>query len=106
MKDMVISSKEKKDMHVNSVVTDAPQYPYGLKLFIDERTYEKLELRKLPQVGEKFMIMAVAEVTHVSQTRNEGSEKSYSMELQIMGLDLKERESEEKQTPAYSLYGG
>lgn len=104
MKSMKISSEEKKEMSLPSVVSDKPKYPYGLKLHFDETSFAKLEM-EAPRVGEKFMVLAYAEVCDVHQEKYEGDVPRYSMTLQLMDVDLKKKEQEEKKSVANELYG-
>lgn len=65
------SAKDKrKDMGEPCAVDAiAPDYPWGLTINLDTDELEKLGIAKsLPNVGDKFTIMAKVVVTTVSQT--------------------------------------
>ena len=104
MRDLSITDKEKKEASVHSVLEDTPKYPYGLKLHIDEETFEKLGLADAPTTGDKFMILAVAEVSDIRQERYRGDEKKHSMGLQIMQMEVKPHK--DKKDAASTIYGG
>lgn len=101
MKDMTISTEEKKDRHEHSIVCDEPQYPYGLRINFDPDSYKKLGLSEPPKVGTKMMVMGYGKVCSVNQNEMEGDVPRTSMEIQIMAVELKakdqmDEESEEK----------
>lgn len=96
MKDMKISTEGKKDASEYSEVMDREQYPYGLKIHFDEKSYKKLGMDDAPEVGKKFMMMAEVEVCDVQMHKYEGDEKKISMGMQIQAIELKESESESK----------
>ena len=104
MRDMMITAEEKKEASEHSIVRDEPKYPYGLKIHVDENTYEKLGLSDVPTVGEKYMIIAVAEVCDVHQAKYEGDEAKICMGLQITEMDIKK--NKEEKNAADTLYGG
>lgn len=108
MKSMMMSESEKKEMNEYSVVSDRPKYPYNLKLRIDPETYKKLEMGEPPKIGEKFMVLAQAEVCEVEMYRKEGDEKEFNIELQITDMDLKssdQKEESESKDMASKIYG-
>ena len=101
----MITAEEKKNMSIESCVSDRPKYPYGLKLHFNSESFKKLDMSEAPQVGEKYMILAYAEVCDVQQEKYEGDEKSISFGLQIMDIDLKKKNNDDK-NHADKLYGG
>lgn len=105
MKSLKIEASEKKENAHPSIVADSPQYPYGLKLHFDEMTYKKLELGEVPKVGDKFMVLAYAEVCDVHQNKYEGDQPQISMGMQIMDIELKKKEMEKQRDIASELYG-
>lgn len=62
-----------------------PQYPYGLRVRLNEEAIEKLNWKDLPKVGTKCNIQAKGVVTTVSNM--EGMEHSM-MEVEIQLTDL------------------
>lgn len=94
----------------SSVITDdAPAYPYGLRVNLDEDSLDALGVSTLPKVGSTMYLGANVKVVSVSDNEHtsEGGEthRHRSVELQIteMGLDG-ERAKEEPQTET-ALYG-
>jgi hypothetical protein len=83
---------------------DAPAYPYGMCLRLEEATIAKLEIATLPKVGEKMMVMARVEVSETSQRDVVGGSPQRSISLQItdlaIGADVKDKDH------ATTLYGG
>lgn len=100
MKSMMISAEEKKEMMSESI--DPPKYPYGLKIHFNEESFEKLGIED-PKVGEKFMILAMAEVCDVHQNKYEGDVPKICMGMQIMEIELK-KDGGEKKDIANELY--
>jgi Major coat protein-like len=80
---------------------DAPSYPYGLELRLDDEALGKLDLTELPEVETTVMVWAKCTVTAVSATQSEGSEMRRSLTLQVTDLAI-----EEASTPAAEkMYG-
>lgn len=100
---MKISSEEKKDMHEESVVEGHSQYPYGLSLYFDKKSYKKLGLGGIPNIGDEFMIIGKAEVVELVKESFEGDDINICMKMQIKEVDLKK--DEEKKDIATSIYG-
>ena len=106
LKDVSYSEEEKKDMSTPSLVSELPKYPYGLKITLEPDVLDKLELYDAPKVGEKKMILAIAEVVAVRKEDGRGDVKKFSVELQIQQLDCKKEEADgQKVDAAKSLYG-
>ena len=104
MKSVEITASEKKDMAYPSVVSDKPKYPWGLRVTVDGETYKKLDLKEIPQVGDKMMMLCLVEVCSVSNEKYEGDENNISVGLQITDMEIKKSEAEKK--PAENmLYG-
>jgi len=106
MKDMSLSIEEKKDKEVDSAI-DRADYPYGLKIHLDHDSYKKIGFTESPALGQKFVIMGVAEVMDVSK-QSVQSEDKISCTMQITHMDLKKKESEketEKKDQGSILYG-
>jgi len=95
MKDMSLSIEEKKE-RVSESSIDKPDYPYGLKIHLEGETYNKIGFTEAPALGQKFMIMGVVEVMDVHKESVQGDDR-ISCTLQITHMDLKKKESEEKE---------
>ena len=85
-----------------SVAADAPAYPWGLSLTLDEEALDKLGI-ELPEVDEKVAVIAKATVTNVSSNSSAGGEKRRSVSLQITELCIEPGASTKKAEEA--LYG-
>ena len=100
------SEEEKKDMK-DSMAVEAPRYPYGLEIDLDPATVKKLGLSDVPKVGEKFMVLAIAEVSAVRKDRGvQDDSVGFSVSLQVTDMDIKKEEQKEKKDSASVLYGG
>ena len=84
LRDMKLTPSEKSEEA--EIATDTPDYPYGLRLNLNEEALEKLGI-DLPDVGDSFFVVAVAKVQSVSEHQSEGS-KSQNVDLQIEQLSL------------------
>lgn len=105
MKSMIISGKHNSEAAVNSSMPgDKEKYPYGLKIHLDEDSFAKLELGGIPKVGDKFMMLAMVEVSDTHKSNSMGDEVKVGMGLQITDLELKTH-GEKKEDTATKLYG-
>lgn len=88
---------------------DAPVYPYGLEVRLDEDALEKLDLTKLPAVGGELMLLAKVSVTGVSDNAHarggEAPHRHRNVTLQITELCL-EGLSKDEDKVAERLYNG
>ena len=91
---MMVSTKlDKKEAAESMAVCglsdpkDAPLYPYGLSLCVEQDLLLKLGLSELPPVGTVFMLTAAVEVTGVRSSQRQGEQDS-SMDLQITDMEL------------------
>lgn len=88
LKDMKITKAEKKEKtEACSPSLDSPAYPYGLNLRCDETVLEKLALKGIPKVGQKLELIAIVEVSEVSQYETQTS-KNRSLSLQVTQMAL------------------
>lgn len=79
---------------------EAPAYPWGLRLDLEDATLKKLGIESPPAVGTKMMLTAMAEVTSASQRENQDG-KDVCVGLQITDMALK---AESKPSGASLLY--
>lgn len=70
------------------VISDAPEYPYGLELHLDDRALEKLSLTQPPAVGTQLMIQARVTVTSASSFQTMGGEAEGSSNWQITDMEV------------------
>ena len=83
LRDMKLSRSEKAE---DAEQPSAPDYPYGLRLNLDQDALEKLGI-ELPDVGETFFVVAVATVQSVSEHKSD-EHTSQDVSLQIKQLSL------------------
>jgi len=102
MYDMSYEEKEIKDFSTPKM--SVPKYPHGLKLRLGPEELEKLGVKSAPGIDMKVDIQAVAKVVEVENSVEEG-EDSYSVELQIVEMELKEKK-ESKPEAHQVIYGG
>lgn len=99
---MKIDAKKREEKYASSVAMDAPIYPWGLSLTLDDEVLDMLGLSKLPAVGKPMMLIARVDVTSVSerkeQTEGGSATKNRSVSLQITDLAL--ASNEEGESPA------
>ena len=84
LRDMRLSRSEKDD--VAEVATDTPDFPWGLRLNLDQDALEKLGI-ELPDIGDSFLVVAVATVQSVSEHKSD-DHTSQDVSLQIEKLSL------------------
>jgi hypothetical protein len=75
------------------------EYPYGLRIHLDDEQLKKLGITSLPAVGTEVTLIAKAKVNnvHESTTDGGGGKHAYrSVGLQITDLGLKPPKSETK----------
>lgn len=102
MKNMKMSKEEAKEYGYNgSIAMDAPQYPYGLRIDLDDQSLEKLGIDKLPEVGSTMMIVARVEVQSVSSNKDYKGEPEQRLGLQITDMEL----AADKPDKAKEIYG-
>lgn len=99
----------KKDMaeEASPSYSQSP-YPSGCCLYLDTDELEKLGIKSLPSVGDEYHIVAVGEVTSVSEndSANGGENRSLGIQIQMMELTHEsESEGKEKKESAKSEKG-
>jgi len=73
---------------------DSHEFPYGLRLRLDPKIMEKMDLEKMPEVGQTMGLHAVVEVVEVSLDRNESGGRDKCMSLQITDMALQVRSND------------
>lgn len=81
-------SKEEAKEDMQPTAADAPEYPYGLTISIDEEAMAKLGITDLPKVGTKMQLSAVVVVCGTSQYSTQGGEDESNLSLQITDMEL------------------
>lgn len=87
MVNMQMSAEEAREM-TQPTADDAPRYPYGLCICLDDDALEKLGLTQLPAVGTAMTLTARVEVSSTSAYQTRGGESEARLELQITDMEL------------------
>lgn len=95
------TSPEEAKEYVQPSLDDAPRYPYGLELRLDDAALEKLGMSAPPAVGTVLMVTARVEVTSASQYQTQGQEAESSSCWQITDMEASKASSD---GDAKSLY--
>lgn len=94
-------SKAAKSTMLGEVTTDAPEYPYGLRISLDGDSMKKLAMPEC-KVGDKLALMAMVEVVSMSEHQGEGDkEPRRSLDLQITDMEMHDGKA---QGPAERMY--
>lgn len=95
MTNLALTKKEAKAEYGTSPTPsdeDLPRYPYGLTLYLDDDTLEKLGLKELPKVGSTMLAQITVMITGTSQratqSTKEGEQMSTCVDMQITDMDL------------------
>lgn len=101
---MKMSREEAKEISQPSMM-DAPEYPYGLCLDVDDDALEKLGVTALPKVGTEMLINAKVVVKSVSSHDTQGGESEARASLQITDMEIVSNQTERNSGAATLLYG-
>lgn len=76
---------------------NAPKYPYGLCLCLNNETLEKLNVDRADwQIGDVFDLRCMAKVTSISENENDsGKDCRVEMQIVMMGAESETDEGEE-----------
>lgn len=81
------ASEDAAEAGATTMMSDPPLYPYGLQIRLEEDQIAALGIKTLPAVGTKVRIVALAEVSAVSQMQEQGGEVCQCLTLQITDMD-------------------
>lgn len=98
---------EAKTMLGEAVQSDAPEYPYGLRLCLDDESLTKLGITELPAIDAEFKVTALVCVVSVSQYESQGSDKpnrSVDLQIEMMELAPAQEEAGEGKSIAQRMY--
>lgn len=84
---------------------DAPAYPWGLELSLNDEVLTKLGLTTMPEVGETLVVLAKARVTRCSSNETAEGGKRRDCTLQITDLGVEDA-GEKLEGAADALYKG
>ena len=85
LKNMKMSADEQREYGPTTLAPDRPEYPYGLRLNLDDDGLAKLGLTDLPEPGTVMHIMAHCTVVRRSESSDEQG-KDKNLELQITDM--------------------
>lgn len=88
MINMKMSKEEAKEYTAVPDPGNAPEYPYGLRLSLDDDALEKLGITELPKVGTVMVLQARVEVCGTSAYSTQDKESEASVSLQITDMEL------------------
>lgn len=91
--------------YTTPTVADAPKYPWGLCLTLNDDSLDKLGVKTLPPVDTEVTIIAKAVVSRISENQTQGGESCASMDLQITDMQLQLPETDLLGRAAAMLYG-
>jgi hypothetical protein len=103
MKSMKLTKSEATEAMPKVAEQEAPAYPWGLRLELNDESMKKLGLDKLPEVGEAMMLRAKVVVERVSQNDTKDG-KRQDMSLQITDMEIGDDEKEEGAPVEQKLY--
>lgn len=101
-------SMENTQQEANAQVSptaDAPKYPWGLSICLNDDSLEKLGVKSLPAVGTEVTIVAKATVSGTSENATENDGTRSSMDLQITDMQLDGLDGDLFGRAAEMLYG-
>lgn len=102
LKDLALTPEEAKDTMLGGIAPDAgdaPKYPYGLCLDLNDEALKKLGITALPAIGSEMRITAVGKVTRISAyEEQDGAEQCLGIQLTAMDMTGPD------QTTAQKLY--
>ena len=96
MQDMKFSKAEKPLSTDAAMIQGGPEYPYGLRITLDPEVMKRLDMGRIPKVGETMMLHAMVEVVGVNSDRASNGSRDMSVQLQITTMELKSREEQEE----------
>ena len=100
MPNMKINREKNEDSPVD---VKENEYPYGLKLNLDNDSIKKLDLKALPEVGTVMTLTATVEVVDRSESEYTGDKVHKNLGLQITDMEL--GSTKEKKDMEEELYG-
>ena len=99
MKSMKLSKKAATAL-VECSPGDAPAYPYGLNLCLDNESLAKLGITEPPPVGTEIVLRAKAVVTSCGMRQEQDGDKRVHCDMQITDMEFEAPPAE----PAKRMY--
>jgi hypothetical protein len=104
MTSMKVQKPQNPDAARGTLVSDEPEYPYGLRISLNEAQLAALGMGDLPKIGAQFMIEARVVVCGASLEPSDRNGQGRRLELQITELDLKDDEEKSDAKLADKMY--
>lgn len=73
--------------NTSNFVEEKPEFPYGLRICLNEESLSMLGVKGIPQVGEKMKMLAVVDVCAAGFAKTSKGE-TRSVDLQITDMEL------------------
>ena len=94
--DLALSPSEVEETQA-PLAAEAPKYPYGTSISLDEKILEKMDVDRSDwAVGDIFHLHALAKVTSISEHENQDGGKC-CVTLQIIALKGESEDAEDKE---------
>lgn len=106
MVDMRLTPEEQREDMCVPLGGNAPEYPYGLSICLDDACLEKLDVDvESLSIGETYHLFVMAKVTSISSNENLNGPKN-RVELQIthMSAESEDIENEERESLSKKMY--
>lgn len=97
-------SAEEASEYSPTAMSEAPIYPYGLRIHLDDDALKKLGMPALPAVDQTMMISCRVLVVGVSSNQTQGGDREDCVQLQITDMEIGPDNS--GKSAAEKLYGG
>lgn len=106
MVSLKLSAKDaKEEIGCAPTPADAPAYPYGTRLYLDEDEQKKLGIVDMPDVGTEFPMEAVVCVVGTSERQTQGGTmKTLDLQIVKMGIGIEGDDPALKSSAAGKLY--
>lgn len=85
--DMRLTSAERNRGMPGTMKAD--EYSYGLSIRLEDPELTKLDIKRLPQPGDEYEIIAKGKVSNVYESQSEGNKGERAISIQITHLALK-----------------
>jgi hypothetical protein len=96
---MKLDKKEQKKE--TEIAYDAPDYPWGLCVELNDDALDKLKLEELPDVGDEMQLIAKVTVTTVSENASRaGASRRVSLQITEMAIGPEQADGD----PSGKLY--
>lgn len=100
-----LDPKDAKEEAGCAPTCDAPLYPYGTCLYLDEDEQKKLGITEMPDVGVEMPVTAVVKVIGTSQRETQdGVRKTLDLQITSMAIGAEEEDKEVQSAAARKLY--